>query len=58
MTITIYCRFEFEDEMLKEIEKMVRTEFANKDISKIISNIQEIFQYKYRHLLTVFDLDG
>ena len=43
--------------MLDEIASKVRKEFPNKPNEKIIENIEEIFQYKYRHLLSVFELN-
>ncbi len=37
---------------------MVQVELPNKNLDQIIKNIEQIFQHKYRHLLSVFDLNG
>ena len=50
-------RFKFEKSLLEEINEKVKAEFPNKPHQKILENIEEIFQYKYRHLLSVFELN-
>ena len=37
---------------------MIQQELPNKNLDQIVKNIQQIFQFKYWHLLTVFDLNG
>ncbi len=43
--------------MLEEIISKVKKEFPNKPFERILKNIEEIFQYKYWHLLSVFELN-
>lgn len=50
-------KFKFDPELRRDVEAMVKVEFAGKNSEAILNIIEEIFDYKNRQYLSVFDLD-
>lgn len=56
----MWCLFrelEFNPKLRSEVSEMIQKEFPGKDHKKLLSQVESIFEAKYRHLISIFELD-
>lgn len=52
-----YRKLEFNPKLRSEVSEMIQKEFPGKDHKKLLSQVESIFETKFRHLISIFELD-